>query len=350
MKKNHLLYFPEVRRAEVIETEIPEPGRGEYLIRSRCSLISTGTEMTAYCGEFDPGTTWEEHFSCPYYPGYTNIGEVIAAGEDADPALVGRRVATNCGHAAYAVTSGINNAGGDQAGGRTMFIPVPDGLADEKAVFFTIATIVMNGIRASRVKWGECAVVFGQGLLGQFAARFLRLAGAFPVFACDVSDYRLGLLPDDPAIIRVNTSKEDVAEVVAKHNKNRKADCLIELTSNADLLPLEASLLREKGRLVILSSPKKPTLFDFEDFCAWPSISIIGCHNFSHPIWPQADYPWTSERHCELFFDLLKYNMIDTKPLISRLIDFRTAPEAYKILDANRGGEMGIVLDWRNSE
>ena len=208
----------------------------------------------------------------------------------------------------------------------------------------------MNGIRGSAIRWGESAVVFGQGLLGQFATRFLRLSGAFPVFACDVSDYRLSLLPDDPAVIRVNTMKEDIAKVIEKHNKGRKADCVIELTSNANLLQMEASLIREKGRLVIISSPKKPVLFDFEDFCANRSISIIGCHNFSHPIYANADNPWTNNRHCEQYMDMVKYGMLNVKPLVSRLIDFRDAPEAYKALEANRGQEMGIILDWRNAE
>lgn len=346
--KNYRVYFPQVRKAEVVEIEMPVPKPDEYLIKSRLSLVSTGTEMTAYCGEFDPGTTWEKDFSCPYLPGYTNIGEVIDCGKDADRSWIGKRVATNRNHQAYSVSTISNPFTGSQAAGRTCFRSIPDGLSDEEMVFFSIPTIVMNGIRASQVKWGECAVVFGQGLLGQFATRFLRLAGAFPVFACDVSDYRLSLLPKDPAIIPVNTKKQDIAKLIEEKNSGRKADCLIELTSNADLLPLEASLLREKGRLVILSSPKKPTTFDFEDFCAWPSISIIGCHNFSHPIFPQMDNPWTSDRHYELYCDLLKYKMIDVKPLISRLIDFHEAPEAYKALDANRGNEMGVIFDWRN--
>ena len=348
MKKNHYIWFPEVRKAEVAAGEIPVPGPGEYLIKTRVSLISTGTEMTAYCGEFDPGTNWEKNFSCPYYPGYSNIGEIIEAGEGADPSMIGKRVATNCRHAAYAVIP-ADKKGGNQAQGRTTLCLVPDCLSDEDAVFYTIATIVMNGIRGSQVKWGESAAVFGQGLLGQFATRFMRLAGAFPVFACDVSDYRLGLLPDDPAIIKVNTAKEDIAKIIEKYNKGRKLDSVIELTSNAGLLQLEASLLRTKGRLVILSSPKKPVLYNFEDFCAWPSISIIGCHNFSHPLYPQDDNQWTRDRHYELFCDLLRYGMIDNQKLISRIVDFRSAPEAYKTLDTDRGSEMGIIIDWRNA-
>ena len=240
MKKNQVVWFPEVRKAEILEKDIPVLGEGQYLIKTRVSLISTGTEMTAYCGEFEPGTQWEKNFSCPYYPGYTNIGEVIEAGPGADKSMIGKRVATNCRHEAYGLSFGHNPSADNQFAGRGRFQPVPDGISDEDAVFSNIAVIVMNGIRRSNIRWGECAVVFGQGLLGQFATRFLRLSGAFPVFACDVSDYRLSLLPDDPAIIRVNTKKEDIAKVIEKHNKGRKADCVIELTSNANLLALEA--------------------------------------------------------------------------------------------------------------
>ena len=350
MKKNPIIWFPEVRRAEIREEDVPVPGPGQYLLKSRVTLISTGTEMTAYCGEFEPGTSWEENFSCPYYPGYTCIGEIVDAGEGADRSLIGRRLATDQPHRAYGLCSGADPLAGDQFHGRTRFQLVPDGIADEDAVFSNIAVIVMNGIRASGIRWGESAVVFGQGLLGQFAARFLRLAGAFPVFACDVSDYRLSLLPDDPAIVRVNTRREDVEQVIAEHNKGRKADCLIELTANADLLPLESSLLREKGRLVILSSPKKPVVFDFEDFCAVSSISIIGCHNFSHPVYPQADNPWTNDRHFEQYTDLIRYGMLDVRPLVSRVIPYTAAPEAYRALDADRGREMGIILDWREQK
>lgn len=350
MKKNQIIWFPEVRKAEIKEAEMPVPGPGQYLVKSRVTLISTGTEMTAYCGEFEPGTNWEKNFSCPYYPGYTCIGEIVESGEGADRSLIGKRMATDQPHQAYGLSSGDDPGSGEQFHGRSRFQPVPDGITDEDAVFSNIAVIVMNGIRGSGIRWGESAVVFGQGLLGQFATRFLRLSGAFPVFACDVSDYRLSLLPDDPAIIRVNTMKEDIAKVIEMHNKGRKADCVIELTSNANLLQLEASLLREKGRLVIISSPKKPTLFDFEDFCANRSISIIGCHNFSHPIYANTDYPWTNNRHCEQYMDMVRYGMLNVKPLVSRLIDFRDAPKAYKALDANRGQEMGIILDWRNAE
>ncbi len=347
-KKNQVLYFPKVREAAFEDVEIPIPGEAEVLIKTSRTLISTGTEMTAYCGAFEPGTTWAKYFSCPYYPGYNNIGTVVELGKGVGPEWLGKRVATNCAHAAYVIKSlhGEEN----QAKGKSECHPVPDAISDDDAVFFSIPQIVMNGIRASKIQWGESAAVYGLGLLGQFAVRFLLEAGACPVIGVDPEEHRRDLLPDCGPVIRVDPRKENVEEVLLRANSGRKADVVIELTGNAGLLQQEASLLRTKGRLVILSSPKHAVPFDFHDFCVWPSISIIGAHNFSHPDHAQPDYPWTARRHVEMFFDLVRLGVLDMKGLVSRKLNWKEAPTAYKLLDQNRGAEMGIILDWSDAQ
>ena len=344
MSKNHTLYFPQPRKVDFQTADIPAVGDDELLIKTSRTLISTGTEMTAYCADYEPGSVWEQHFSCPFFPGYNNVGTVIAAGKNTDSSWIGKRVATTKPHAAY-VTVTPGGADGQASGGNGCVV-VPDGVSDDDAVFFTIPQIVMNGIRLSQIKWGECAVVYGLGLLGQFAVRFLQECGAFPVIGVDTAQYRLDLLPKSKSVIACNPREDDVLEVIKCHNSGRMADVVIELTGNGDLIPVQARLLRQHGRLVILSSPKKPVMFDFHDDCVWPSISIIGAHNFSHPDFPQPDYPWTKERHVEMFFDLVRLGKLDLAPLVSRKIDFTDAASAYEALDRNRGNEMGIIIDW----
>ena len=344
------IVFPEPHRVEIREEPVREPGEDEMLIRTSKTLVSTGTEMTAYCHDFLPGTNWEKYFSCPYKPGYNNVGTVVAVGKGVDASLVGKRVATFGNHASYVTMNiyGGRSADSDhlEAAKTPKYNILPDGISDDEAVFFTIAEIVMNGVRAARIQWGESAVVYGLGLLGQFAARFLRLSGAFPVFAVDLSDHRLGLLPDDPVVFRVNPSREPAREAIARILGTRKPDAVLEVTGNSRLLPEEARLLRQKGRLVIVGSAKRPVEFNFEDDCSQPSISIIGAHNYSHPVFPQPDYPWTISRHIEHYFDLLKYRQIDVKPLIGKKLSYRDAPSAYEALEKNRGEEMGVIFDW----
>jgi 2-desacetyl-2-hydroxyethyl bacteriochlorophyllide A dehydrogenase len=348
MKRNPVIVFPEPGKAIITELDIPAPGPGEVLIKTLRTMVSIGTEMTAFCGKFPKGTNWEKFFSCPYYPGYNNIGIVVKTGPGVDKSFIGRKLATGNRHAAYVTENVAASMTADdlKAAGKIGFFEVPENLNDDHAVFFTIPEIVMNGIRSSGIKWGECAVVFGLGLLGQFAARFCRMSGAAPVFAVDISADRLAYLPQDPAVIGINPAEKEVLEVVKKHNHGRLADVIFEVTGNAVLLEKELPVLREKGRLLLLSSPKEKVAFDFQDYCAWPSYTIIGCHNFSHPAHPQADNPWTIKRHVELFFDLIGRNELDMENLISRRADYFSAPQVYNDLLQNRSKDMGIIFNW----
>lgn len=73
--------------------------------------------------------------------------------------------------------------------------PIPAAVSDDEASIFTIGIIVMNGVRRSRIEWGESVAVFGLGLLGQLTARFAAICGARPVICIDTADPRLKLLP-----------------------------------------------------------------------------------------------------------------------------------------------------------
>lgn len=271
---------------------------------------------------------------------------VVEVGSSVDKSMVGRRLATGGGHAAYVVVKALGFSAIDKAGGKAGYYEVPEAISDEDAVFFTITNIVMNGIRTAKVGWGECVAVFGLGLLGQFVVRFARKCGAAPVIAVDISADRLKCLPDDPAVIGVNSGERAVLEAVKENNHGRMADLVFEVTGNAGLIERELSVLREKGRMLLLSSPRQKVVFDFQDYCAWPSYSIIGCHNFSHPTFAQSDNPWTMERHVELFFDMVSRGELDIKRLISRNVDYRQAPTVYDDLLADRSKDMGIIFNW----
>lgn len=350
MKKNPVIVFPEPGKVVIEEQDMPVPEAGQILIKSSRTMVSIGTEMTAFCGEFPKGSNWEKFFSCPYYPGYNNIGKVVETGPGVDKSMLGKKLATGGKHAAYIIEDIGEKASADalKAAGKIGFFEVPETLSDDHSVFFTISEIVMNGIRSSKVSWGECAVVYGLGLLGQFAVRFCRKCGAAPVFAVDVSAARLSYLPEDTAVIGINLKEFDVVESIKKHNHGRLADVVFEITGNAKLMEKELSVLREKGRLLLLSSPKEKVVFDFQDFCAWPSYSIIGCHNFSHPTYPQSENPWTIKRHVELFFDLAGRGELDMERLISRRLDYTEAPGVYQDLLQDRSKDMGIIFNWDN--
>jgi NADPH:quinone reductase-like Zn-dependent oxidoreductase len=139
MSENEAIIFPERGVVRVEACPVPEPGPGEVLIRTRATLVSTGTELTVLTADYPQGSVWEAMFPFPVRPGYDNVGEVVALGANVDAAWLGRRVASLQPHARFVVAA----AGACR--------PVPDEVSDEQAAFSTIAEIVMNGVRRSRL-------------------------------------------------------------------------------------------------------------------------------------------------------------------------------------------------------
>ena len=65
---------------------------GHALVQSQFSLISTGTELSLYGGEFPPNSVWARMARYPFTPGYANVGLVQESGQGwipvgLDPAL-----------------------------------------------------------------------------------------------------------------------------------------------------------------------------------------------------------------------------------------------------------------------
>ncbi|MDD2709390.1 MAG: zinc-binding dehydrogenase [Verrucomicrobiae bacterium] len=336
--KTPLVVFPRKKAAEIQYHRLKKPGPGEVLVRNERSLISIGTEMTVFSGDYPKGSIWEKAFPYPFKTGYAAVGRIVEVGKKVNKAWIGKRVGNTGPHCRYAT------------------LPLADTrevhrieVSDEEAVFYIIAQIVMRGIRMSRVGWGDAAVVFGLGLLGHFASCFCRLSGARPVFAVDVSNFRLGLLPEDKSLIKVNTARQDVIEQVKKHTRNRMADIVFEVTGNAGLIPGEFKALHNQGRFVVMSSPREKTAFDFHDLCNSPSHTIIGAHNFSHPPVATLENPWTAARHCELFFDLVAGGELNVKRMISHRIPWQEAPGIYSQLLKDRSQYMGIVINWEGA-
>jgi len=332
MAENEAIIFLERGVVRVQACPMPEPAAGEVLIRTRATLVSTGTELTALMADYPPGSTWEAMFPFPVHPGYDNVGDVVALGADVAPSWLGRRVASLQPHARFVVAAADTCR------------PVPDEVSDEQAPFSTIAEIVMNGVRRSHLTWGETVLVVGAGLLGQFAARLCLLAGAAAVVVADIAPARLAFLPDDPRLHRGDPAA--AAELVRDVTRGRMADVVFEVTGDPVVVAQQMGLLREQGRLVILSSPRGPSTLDLHDHCMRPSLTIIGAHNFSHPQVATPADPWVPARHAELFFDLVRFGLLDVDRLVSDRLPAGEAPALYERLMRDRSPVMGAVLSW----
>ena len=334
MPSNPTVVFAGPREVVVEDYPVPEPGPREVLIRTHCSLISIGTELSILEGDTPTGEMWQKIRSYPALPGYDNVGTVIEVGDGVETHWIGQRVASWGRHGAYVVID-IDHCW-----------PIGRDVPDDQAAFLVLAQIAMNGFRRSKLVFGESAAVFGLGIIGQLVVRLCRLAGVCPAFGIDMSQGRVDLLPNQTGVIGIVAGQQTPAEVIASATDKRMADVVFELTGSGQAIPKELDVLRRQGRFVILSSPRSPTTFDFHDLCNSPSFTIIGAHNASHPSAATPDNPWTIARHAELFFDLVADGELDIAPLISHRSPVQDAPALYDMLMADRTQAMGVILTW----
>jgi len=332
------LVFSEPFHAEWRHEELPEPGAGELLIRTRKTLISIGTEMTAYTGNFPADSAWANWIRYPFGEvGYSNVGEVISLGSDVDGFDLGQRVASWGGHAIANIQALEGVYAGVQA--------IPDAVSDEQAVFWQLGKTVLNGVRLAKIALGEAVVVIGVGIVGQLAVQYAHLCGAFPVIAVDLSPERLELARAHGATHILAGGRDEIVDEVTEITRGRLADVVFEATGNQHVIPPSLRLARRLGRIIILGSPQGKVEIDFHDEVHTMGLQIIGAHVSTHPHVATPFNLWTAERNGELFFDLVMNDRLRVDDLITHRYLWQDAPSAYAMLHDNRLQALGVLLE-----
>jgi len=334
MEQNYQVVFAGKKQVELREAKIPAPGPGQVLIKSVLTQVSTGTELTILIGEYPPGSVWANYGQYPFNAGYSNIGRVIDVGQGVNRSLIGRLVGSQTFHAHYVI--------GEHEALRFL----PEGIKAEQAVFFTIAEIVMNGVRLAKIEPGEAVAVFGLGLLGQFTVQFCRFCGGWPVIAVDPAEFRRALARQSGANYDFDPLHTDLEAKIKDITKERMCDVAFEVTGIPSEIGRQLGLLRERGREIILSSPRGASTIDFHDLVNRPSRVIIGAHNWSHPKVETTYNQWTAARDAELFFSLLQAGIFTTAHLVSHRFKWDQAVKAYQMLMADRSKALGVLFDW----
>lgn len=334
MNKNYQIVFVKPKKLVLKEIKIASPKKGEVLIETLVTQISTGTELTIFSGEFPEKSAWANYAQYPFNAGYSNVGKIIDIGKGVNKKLIGKIVATEAPHASYITWNSQE------------LHFVPQGLSLEDTSFFTIAEIVINGVRLAKIEPGESVAVFGLGLLGQLTVEFLRFCGAWPVAGIDVASFRRKLALKSGAHYSLNPMDKNFTKEMKKVTKGRMFDVVFEVTGDPGVIPQELKFLRERGRQIILSSPRGPSTLDFHDLINTPSRVIIGAHNASHPKVATTYNQWTRARDVELFFDLLVGGEIKVSHLTTHQYKWNKAEKVYQSLLKDRSRSLGNILYW----
>jgi 2-desacetyl-2-hydroxyethyl bacteriochlorophyllide A dehydrogenase len=205
------LLFVTPGQVALAPVDLPDPGPGRLLVRTRWSGISTGTELLGYRGLLDPDLAIDERigslggtFRYPFPYGYSCVGEVEHATSSIAPGTL---------VFAFHPHQDRFTVGEDDV------VVLPPGTDPRQATLFPyVETGLQLSLDAGPVA-GETVVVLGLGVVGVLTALMLQRAGA-TVIAADPSGERrelaasLGIPAVEPEELPSHLPREGVPLVL----------------------------------------------------------------------------------------------------------------------------------------
>ena len=357
------------KTGELWLAEVPAPqcAPGGVLIRTRFSVISAGTEkmlmelarksllakararpdlvrrVVAKARVEGVGPALRKAFAKldePVSLGYSASGDVVEAGAEAGGFRPGDRVAVAGG--GYATHAEFNFVP------RNLCVRVPEGVSHADAAFSTLGAVAVQGVRQAAPLLGERIVVIGLGLLGLLTVQVLKANGC-AVLGIDLDKNRADLakrLGADAA------TASDVDAASEAFTSGRGADAVIIAAAAPDNGPIEtaARVSRQKGRVVAvglvgLNVPRDAFFRKELDL----RLSMSYGPGRYDPAYEEGgvDYPlpyvrFTEQRNMESFLYLVEQGKVTPQALVTHVVSFENALDAYVALNkADAGADVG---------
>ncbi|HET6500502.1 MAG TPA: bi-domain-containing oxidoreductase [Amycolatopsis sp.] len=351
------------KSGELTLLDVPAPTckRGGVLVRTRYSLISTGTELmkVSEAGMSMLGkarsrpdqvakvvrsvttngvvATYRKVLNRldSYTPlGYSLCGIVEEVGEGIDDVAVGDLVA--CAGNEHALHAEVNWVP------RNLYSRVPRGVSPRHAAFGTVGSIALQGVRRGEGQLGDIALVIGLGLIGQLVVQLLVAAGV-RVIGVDPDPRRCELAETLGAQVCGEPGADTVEAAVAEITGGHGVDQVYLAAGGGTNEPVElaARLSRDRGRVVDIGKCRLDlpwnAYYEKELDVRFSRSYGPGRYDPEYEL-DGRDYPigyvrWTERRNLACFVDLLARRQVDVDPLISHIADFSAAVETYRRLD-----------------
>jgi threonine dehydrogenase-like Zn-dependent dehydrogenase len=344
----YAIAFTQPRRVAVEPAEDLPLQPGQVRVQTLYSGISAGTELSAYRGSnvylhkrWEPASRLFLPSDAPSQPyplvgwGYEEVGAIVEVGAGVQSLKVGEVVYGTWGHRTHTVL--------DEAYAAARLKPAA--LDPLLAIFSHIGPIALNGILDAQLHIGEHVAVFGLGVPGQIAAQLAKKSGA-RVFGIDRIPRRLEMAQRLGAIdVALNPDDGSPAEQIKAQTNGRGADVCLEISGFTPALQEATRAVAYAGRVVALGffQGEAQGLYLGEEF-HHNRVQII-CSQISN-VDPALTHRWDRLRLIHTIMDLQVQGVLHLRPLITHVVPFREAAEAFRLLDQTPQEAMQVVLDF----
>ncbi|HET9016563.1 MAG TPA: L-threonine 3-dehydrogenase [Thermomicrobiaceae bacterium] len=334
--------------AELRDVPIPRPGPHEALVKIRATSMC-GTDLHIY--RWDPWAA--EHFHpTPMVFGHEYCGDIVEVGSDVSLVKVGDFVSgethIGCGHCHLCRTGqahlclNMEMVGVTRPGCFAEYIAIPEEnlwvnrpdlpveIAAIQEPFGNAVHTTLSGDIAARG-----TLVMGCGPIGLFAVGIARAAGAAPIWAVDVNDYRLDLAVTMGATRVINSTREDPVAIVMADTGGDGADVVLEMSGAPAGIRQAFQALRVGGRISMLGLPAAPFEFDFANLLVLKGAEVHGI--FGRKMFET----WYRTR------TLLGEGLVDVAPLITHRMSLEEFHQGIELLIHGQAGKVILYPERR---
>ena len=330
---------------ELRRVPVPEPKPGEVLIKVHKTAIC-GTDVHIY--NWDP---WAQlHIKPPMTIGHEYVGEIAALGEGVTGLKIGQRVSgeghITCHRCRNCHTGNIQwckdtiGVGVDRDGAFAEYVCIPEtnviiideNLPEDVVAFFdAFGNATHTALMFDLI--GEDVLITGAGPIGIIAAGICKFAGARRVIITDLNDYRLELARKMGVDAAVNTSREDLPQVMKKQGLTEGFDVGLEMSGSGAALQQMIGAMRNGGKISLLGISNKPVSMDMNTIIT-KGLTLQGIYGRKMDNWHQMSY--------------MVQGGLDLTPVITHRFHYTEFEKGFEAMNSGKSGK--VVLDWTKKE
>ncbi len=342
MAKSHSCIKLEPGKVGMTTLDMPSPGPGQALVRTRLSTIcGSDIHIVDDIPELPGGTPM----------GHEAVAEVVDAGDGVTSFRQGERVVASClfgcgicarcqeGTPQICERYGapMNLLFGAQGeyylvqNAELNMAKVPDALDDEAVLFATdIMSTGFGAIEAANLRYGDSVAVFAQGPVGLCVTAAARARGAGMIVAVESIPARVAMAKRLGAD-HVVAPEDAVATILALTNQ-KGVDVAVEALGKQATLENAARVTRFGGAVSSVG------VYSLHPTVAFPTDGTFLQRRFVTTLCPGGAH------RLKRMMDVVQYGKVDLTPLFTHSMKLGEAPAAYDLFRSRRDGVIKIAL------
>ena len=328
--------------AELIETNIPETGPEEVLVKVRATTIC-GTDLHIYNWD-----AWaQSRIKTPLVFGHECSGDIVEIGKNVRDAKVGdfvsleTHITSDVSYQTRICQANVDPLvkilGIDRPGCYAEYVSVPskvvwknpDDMAPEVASiqepFGNAVYTVLSGPIA-----GKTVLVTGCGPIGLWAIGIARAAGAKAVYCTDINPARLELAQKMGATSPINSTEIDPVEFIKQNTGGVGVDVLCEMSGNWRAIKQGFEALRNGGRASLLGIPSRPIEVDWANDIVFKGATIYGI---------SGRLIWETWYQTQAF---ITTGMVDPTPVITHRFKLSEFEEGFRLMNNGEAAKVAM--------